>query len=170
MSLSEIGVRHSMNSSQQSIKNLQGLAKSERQMHFPIQNTDQVIVETVSFNYINKLFLQNVKLFQALIHQEKSEQSEDEYYKRFGTIVEESNYTTVIPNSPGLIIDSPVIGVETDRSLGNEIDTEGPVLVTFPIQYKPEDETNVMVETQDSFYNPNYSLEAQCEVRYIKVL
>ena len=97
----------------------------------------------------------------ALIH---NEQSSDDYYKRVAHSGDDSNYTMMPGNNAG----TPSIGdQETDRSLGNEIDAGGPVVLGVPtMSRRGDDDDDAATNTDggDSVYNPNYSIHSLVDV------
>lgn len=54
---------------------------------------------------------------------------------------------------------------ETDRSLGNEMDVGGSVVVSVPIMLRGENETGNHTDGGESIYNPNYSIQSVVQVR-----
>jgi hypothetical protein len=53
---------------------------------------------------------------------------------------------------------------ETDRSLGNEIDAGGCVVVSVPTMIRRDDDVGTNTDGGDSIYNPNYSIQSIVEV------
>jgi hypothetical protein len=54
---------------------------------------------------------------------------------------------------------------ETDRSLGNEIDAGGPVMVSVPTMIRnDDDDAGTNTDGADSIYNPRYSIQSLIEV------
>ena len=53
---------------------------------------------------------------------------------------------------------------ETDRSLGNEMDVGGPVVLSVPIMLRGDDETGNNTDGSQSLYNPNYSIQSTGQV------
>lgn len=53
---------------------------------------------------------------------------------------------------------------ETDRSLGNEIDAGGPVVVGVPAMIRHDEELGITTDGNESPYNPNYSIQSLVEV------
>ena len=82
----------------------------------------------------------------------------DDYYKRIEHIVEDSNYA----QGGG---ESSIIDQETDRSVGNEIDGGGAILVSVPTMFRQDDDAGTMTDGADSMYNPNYSIQTFAEVK-----
>ena len=105
---------------------------------------------------------QTTKVVQALIHAEQSQLVNDDYYKRIGNVTDESNYTTMPGTGAG---ESSTADQETDRSLGNEMDARGPVVVRVPTMFRREDDAGTMTDTGESSYNHNYSLQSIAEVK-----
>jgi hypothetical protein len=58
---------------------------------------------------------------------------------------------------------------ETDRSLGNEIDTGGPVVVRVPTMIRCDDNAGTNTDGGDSIYNPHYSIQTIVEVKINKI-
>ena len=54
---------------------------------------------------------------------------------------------------------------ETDRSLGNEIDAGGPVVVSVPTMIRRDDDAGMNTDGADSIYNPDYSMHSLTEVK-----
>ena len=97
-----------------------------------------------------------------MIHSDQ--QLSDEYYKRIATSVEDSNYTAMPDNMPR---EPSIIDQETDRSLGNEIDAGGHMIVTVPTMLRQEDDAGTNTDGGDSIYNPHYSVQSIVEVNFI---
>jgi hypothetical protein len=86
----------------------------------------------------------------------------DDYYRRIGNGGEDSNYTVM----PGIGAGGSSIGdQETDRSLGNEIDAGGPVVVSVPTMIRRDDDAGTTTDGADSIYNPQYSIQSLAEVK-----
>ncbi|CAF1117464.1 unnamed protein product [Rotaria sordida] len=99
---------------------------------------------------------QTTKTIQALIHTEQ-QQNDDDYYKRIGNNGDNSNYTGMSENA---LRDSSITDQETDRSLGNEIDAGGPVVVSVPTMIRRDDDTGTITDGAESIYNPHYSIQS----------
>lgn len=61
--------------------------------------------------------------------------------------------------------DSSLADQETDRSLGNEMDAGGLVVVGVPSMIRRDDDAGTNTDCADSIYNPNYSIKSVNEVR-----
>jgi hypothetical protein len=58
---------------------------------------------------------------------------------------------------------------ETDRSLGNEMDVGGPVILSVPTMMRGgDDDAGTNTDGGDSIYNPNYSIHSLVEVKINK--
>jgi len=67
---------------------------------------------------------------------------------------------------PGNVTEASSIGdQETDRSLGNEIDAGGPVLVSVPTIIRRDDDAGMTINGTDSIYNAHYSIQSLVEVK-----
>lgn len=53
---------------------------------------------------------------------------------------------------------------ETDRSLGNEIDAGGSVILSVPTMLRGDDDAGNNTDGGDSIYNPNYSIQSVVQV------
>ncbi|UJR14129.1 hypothetical protein I4U23_001123 [Adineta vaga] len=150
LSLSDIVIRSSAttlnNSNRRHQK--QPLIKSERKYDLSPQHQQQT-----------------TKTIQALIHNDQ--QLSDEYYKRIANSVDDSNYTTMPENMPR---ESSLIDQETDRSLGNEINAGGSILVSVPRMLRREDDAGTITDGDDSIYNPHYSIQSLVECQRPKYL
>lgn len=62
---------------------------------------------------------------------------------------------------------SSIADQETDRSLGNEIDAGGSVVVSVPTIIRRDDDNEMTTDGNDSIYNPNYSIQSIVEVNLI---
>ncbi|CAM2697728.1 unnamed protein product [Rotaria socialis] len=124
----------------------QAIIKSERKHDLSSQGQQQQMIRTV----------------QALIHteQQQQQQQNDDYYKRIGIGGDDSSYSTT-PGNP--MRDSSLIDHETDRSLGNEIDAGGPVVVSVPTMIRQDDDAATITDGGDSLYNPHYSIQSYNE-------
>ena len=78
--------------------------------------------------------------------------------------MDDPNYTSIPGHATRMAIESSMIDQETDRSLGNEIDTGGPVLVHMPNMYRRDDDAATIADGIDSIYNPNYDIHDLNEV------
>jgi hypothetical protein len=96
-----------------------------------------------------------------LVHTEQ--QASDDYYKRIAHSGDDSNYTIMPGNKAGT---SSIGDQETDRSLGNEIDAGGPIVLGVPTMIRRDDDDDAATNTDggDSIYNPNYSIHSLAEV------
>jgi hypothetical protein len=96
-----------------------------------------------------------------LIH---TEQTSDDYYKRIAHNGDNSNYVIMPGNNAGT---SSIGDQETDRSLGNEIDAGGPIVLGVPSMIRRDDDDDdaaTNTDGGDSIYNPNYSIHSIVEV------
>jgi hypothetical protein len=57
---------------------------------------------------------------------------------------------------------------QTDRSLGNEIDAGGSVIVSVPTLLRREDDIGITTDGGESIYNQNYSIRSLIEVNRSK--
>jgi hypothetical protein len=57
---------------------------------------------------------------------------------------------------------------QTDRSLGNEIDAGGSVIVSVPTMLRREDDIGITTDGGESIYNQNYSIRSLIEVNLSK--
>jgi hypothetical protein len=108
-------------------------------------------------------FVPIFKKIQALIHTEQD--CSDEYYKRIETGGDDSNYTTMHENIQG---EYSITDQQTDRSLGNEIDAGGSVIVSVPTMLRREDDIGITTDGGESIYNQNYSIRSLIEVNLSK--
>ena len=93
---------------------------------------------------------------QASIHNEQDQQ------QRSSMVRGDSNYSIMPGNSPA---EYSLADQETDRSLGNEYQGGGSVVVTVPTMLRQtEEDTTTMTDAADSSYNPNYSIQSILEV------
>ena len=104
-----------------------------------------------------------IRTVQALVHTEQQQQQNDDYYKRIGISGDDSSYSAA-PGYP--MRDSSLIDHETDRSLGNEMDAGGPVVVSVPTMIRQDDDAATITDGGDSLYNPHYSIQSYNEVKY----
>jgi hypothetical protein len=74
---------------------------------------------------------------------------------------DDSNYTGMGGN---VTRTSSIDDQETDRSLGNEIDTGGSVVVRVPTMIRRDDDAGTNTDGGDSIYNPHYSIQSLVEV------
>jgi hypothetical protein len=79
-----------------------------------------------------------------------------------GTSGDDSNYTVMPENVPRV---PSFLDQETDRSLGDEIDTGGPVHVSVPNMIRRDDDAGTNTDEAGSIYNPRYSIQSLTEVR-----
>lgn len=165
LSLSDIVIRSSSATLNSSSKR-QPLIKSERKQNLAVHNQQQVTNERSTpeselLLFLSVQSLQTTKVVQALVHAEQSQHVSDDYYKRIEHVADDSNYTTMPGTGAG---ESSIADQETDRSLGNEMDGGGPVLVSVPTMFRREDDTGTATDTGESIYNQNYSLQSIAEV------
>lgn len=160
LSLSDVVIRSSATTMNQSNKRQQQqpLIKSERRLDLSTPVLGQVSL-TPDQQISMHLNFKATKTIQALVHTEQ-QQSAD-YYKRIGNGGDDSNYTAMPGNGAGA---SSIGDQETDRSLGNEIDAGGPVVVSVPTMIRRDDDAGTTTDGAESIYNPHYSIESLVEV------
>lgn len=77
-----------------------------------------------------------------------------------------SNYAAMAERT----IDTSSIGdQETDRSLGNEMDAGGSIVVGAPAMTRGNDDAGNNTDGGDSIYNSNYPLQSVVQVKQISV-
>ena len=54
---------------------------------------------------------------------------------------------------------------ETDRSVGNEMNTGGSVIVTVPTMFRREEDAEMTTDAPDSIYTQNYSVQSVAQVK-----
>lgn len=96
--------------------------------------------------------------------QQHQQQNDDNYFKRIENNGDESNYAAMPGHITGA---SSIADQETDRSLGNEIDAGGSVVVSVPTIIRRDDDNEMTTDGNDSIYNPNYSIQSIVEVNLI---
>ncbi|CAF3795119.1 unnamed protein product, partial [Adineta steineri] len=104
----------------------------------------------------NKKHQEAIKAVQALIHTEYNHS--DDYYKRIESGGDDSNYTTMHENAGE---EYSIADQQTDRSLGNETDVGGSVIISVPTMLKREDDIGIITDGVDSIYNQNYSIHSR---------
>ena len=84
-----------------------------------------------------------------------------------GNTTDGSNYAPMAEHT----IDTSSIGdQETDRSLGNEMDVGGSIVLGAPAMLRSNDDAGNNTDGGDSIYNPNYPLQSVVQVKQISVL